>query len=376
MRKIANDKIGNEHLLNKGFTLIELLAVIIILAIIALIATPIILNVIDDAKRSAGLSEANMIYSGITNYCAMEDMKEQIDDNYVRICNNSLEPANVSSMVNLGKAEILEIAYDSKLTRLKVKSNGYIYTLVDGKMTEGDIAIEESYNVGDLLKVDVGNGIEQNIYVLEVNGDEVTGILDHNLGGQVSWISSDDFYNFEPVIDSDLTDEETFVYLKEAGPITATNALNERTADWINVTSKRLPSATEIVQFTEFYQNLNDKNNWEDEYFARVNGMLQSAYNCTDASDCKPEIEQAGYGDLLLPEWITINLRMLEDWSASVPAYWTTTQVDYEVSSHPYYAWGVDYMGELIYYDVFTSVNAGIRPVITININNVSAILD
>lgn len=83
-----------------------------------------------------------MIYSGITNYCAMEDMKEQIDDNYVRICNNSLEPANVSSMVNLGKAEILEIAYDSKLTRLKVKSNGYIYTLVDGKMTEGDIAID------------------------------------------------------------------------------------------------------------------------------------------------------------------------------------------------------------------------------------------
>ena len=67
MRKIANDKIGNEHLLNKGFTLIELLAVIIILAIIALIATPIIFNVIDDAKRYAGLSEDNMIYSLITN---------------------------------------------------------------------------------------------------------------------------------------------------------------------------------------------------------------------------------------------------------------------------------------------------------------------
>ena len=47
--------------MKKGFTLIELLAVIIILAIIALIATPIILNVIDDAKKSAGLSEANMI---------------------------------------------------------------------------------------------------------------------------------------------------------------------------------------------------------------------------------------------------------------------------------------------------------------------------
>ncbi|MDY2893235.1 MAG: prepilin-type N-terminal cleavage/methylation domain-containing protein, partial [Candidatus Faecisoma sp.] len=34
----------------KGFTLIELLAVIIVLAIIALIATPIIFNVIENAK--------------------------------------------------------------------------------------------------------------------------------------------------------------------------------------------------------------------------------------------------------------------------------------------------------------------------------------
>ena len=38
---------------NKGFTLVELLAVIVILALIALIATPIILNVINDAKKQA-----------------------------------------------------------------------------------------------------------------------------------------------------------------------------------------------------------------------------------------------------------------------------------------------------------------------------------
>ena len=38
---------------NKGFTLIELLAVIVILAIIALIATPVILNIIEDARKSA-----------------------------------------------------------------------------------------------------------------------------------------------------------------------------------------------------------------------------------------------------------------------------------------------------------------------------------
>ena len=37
----------------KGFTLIELLAVIVILAVIALIATPIIMGVINDAKEGA-----------------------------------------------------------------------------------------------------------------------------------------------------------------------------------------------------------------------------------------------------------------------------------------------------------------------------------
>ena len=43
---------------NKGFTLIELLAVIVILAIIALIATPIILGIIKDAKENANKRSA------------------------------------------------------------------------------------------------------------------------------------------------------------------------------------------------------------------------------------------------------------------------------------------------------------------------------
>ena len=37
----------------KAFTLIELLAVIIILAVIALIATPVVLNVVDNARKEA-----------------------------------------------------------------------------------------------------------------------------------------------------------------------------------------------------------------------------------------------------------------------------------------------------------------------------------
>ena len=50
---------------NKGFTLIELLAVIVILAIIALIATPIILDLIADAREQAKKRSAELVYTGV-----------------------------------------------------------------------------------------------------------------------------------------------------------------------------------------------------------------------------------------------------------------------------------------------------------------------
>ena len=43
---------------SKGFTLIELLAVIVILAIIALITTPVILNVIEEARKNSAVDKA------------------------------------------------------------------------------------------------------------------------------------------------------------------------------------------------------------------------------------------------------------------------------------------------------------------------------
>ena len=49
---------NKKNMNKKGFTLIELLAVIVILAIIALIATPIILNMINDARKSASVDSA------------------------------------------------------------------------------------------------------------------------------------------------------------------------------------------------------------------------------------------------------------------------------------------------------------------------------
>ena len=73
---------------NKGFTLIELLAVIVILAIIALIATPVILGIIEDARASANERSAELIKSGIQNAYTSWMM-----------ANNGSEPSGLSDFI-------------------------------------------------------------------------------------------------------------------------------------------------------------------------------------------------------------------------------------------------------------------------------------
>ena len=361
--------------LKRGFTLIELLTVIIILAIVALIATPIILDVVEDARKSTGLSESNMILSGINNYCATEEVKAQMNSEYEIICKSGLTAEDVKKMVNLGNAEILEIEYSDKLIWLKVKSNGYIYSYQDNAMVESDLDKPEiKYAVGDLLKVQVSDSETQNIYVLEVNGDEIVGILDRNLPGEtVERISEEDY---KIVTGSDIQNdyknnpEQLNQNLYTYGAVTANKALNERTSNWNKVSKKYLPSAEEVLKLTEYYQNLSkaDKQNWESKYYERVKASLD--IDCNSGEECREEITNAGYGDILLPEWLTINLTTTGENSAGF-AYWTNLSAKYNVVINPSIAWNV-YCGGFLYYIGVDAVRfAGVRPVIHISQSNI-----
>ncbi|MBE6159908.1 MAG: prepilin-type N-terminal cleavage/methylation domain-containing protein [Lactobacillales bacterium] len=62
---------------NKGFTLIELLAVIVILAIIALIASPTILNIIETTKKKAAVTSANGYAEALETQNAMAQLDEE-----------------------------------------------------------------------------------------------------------------------------------------------------------------------------------------------------------------------------------------------------------------------------------------------------------
>ena len=60
--------------MKKGFTLIELLAVIVILAVIALIATPIIINLIEDAKKNSAINSAKLYVDGLSKFIVKENI--------------------------------------------------------------------------------------------------------------------------------------------------------------------------------------------------------------------------------------------------------------------------------------------------------------
>ena len=126
--------------MKKGFTLIELLAVIIILAIVALIATPIILDVVEDARKSAAKSETSMILSGIQSYCATEDMKVQMGSVQASAAKcsgkSSITKADVATMVNLGNAEVTDVTVSDGKYTFSVLSNGYKYTVTGSVIPE------------------------------------------------------------------------------------------------------------------------------------------------------------------------------------------------------------------------------------------------
>ena len=62
---------------NKGFTLIELLAIIVILAIIAVITVPLILGIIDDAKKGVAEDSAYGYKDAVNKFYATELMNNK-----------------------------------------------------------------------------------------------------------------------------------------------------------------------------------------------------------------------------------------------------------------------------------------------------------
>ena len=188
----------------KAFTLIELLAVIIILAVIALIATPVVLNVIENAKEEAfkdsiyGAIDAAKYYyyeNPDTIQVSVKDLKlngKQFKEGTINISSEGFEVVNITDGDYCGNTVDKEVKVVKGNCNLEI-GEGSITVLLK------DIGI-------NYLTVEVkADNFKQNYYSYEYKLTNSEGITVEN------WIPSQDkTYTFKNLKE----DSEYTVYAK------------------------------------------------------------------------------------------------------------------------------------------------------------------
>ncbi len=120
----------------RGFTLIELLAVIVVLAIIALIATPIVMNTIKKAKQGAAERSADSYIKQVETAVAEERLNknEVLEGEY-----------QITSDGNLCRDKSASCSDDKKI---KIEMNGTKPTSGTIKISNGQVTTDSKMTVG------------------------------------------------------------------------------------------------------------------------------------------------------------------------------------------------------------------------------------
>ena len=122
--------------MKKGFTLIELLAVIVILSVIALIATPLILNVVEESKKKASIESVNGIIDAAEKYQITGMLEGNIESRF-EFPNDKLQYKGTKP-----ESGTLIIDEEGKIS-ITVKINGYC---IRKRFTENTPSIIETDN--------------------------------------------------------------------------------------------------------------------------------------------------------------------------------------------------------------------------------------
>ena len=352
----------------KGFTLVELLAVIVILAIIALISTPIILGVIETAKKGAAEQSALGYIDAVEKQIVYNQVKENqtplTNGTYETDVLNSTYGVNVKgtkpttgSWVQIEKKEI--VAYSLKIgeyvvnykeadKKVEVIKNGTIEEKPNGSTVSGPtmtapsetdkhkgIVYLDPTNLNKTCNASNSESIKERIegcmkwYIFDDSGNNYTMILDHNTTATVAWNSTGS--NSE---------------MKEVA-----SQLQEDTKTWDSSLNVRLITANEVAKITG---NTKFDANEEGQSWFYLDGKKVTDKNAS---------QYAWLYDYT--NGCTSNGCNIAD--SSTWGYWTSTPV----IDHSSHAWRVGGDGGLSNNGVsFTS--SGVRPVITVSKSKIS----
>ena len=322
---------------NKGFTLVELLAVIVILALIALIATPIILNVINDAKKQAAKDSAYGYMDAVEKYIVSSELEDEsiqdgrysVEELNKKISVKGSTPDNGNIEIKNSSVKSYDIGIDGyvvrngkveKVSTTKSFKNGtaVYYNPVSGEKCKSSEAVSTTGTKSGCMKWYVFNDKEGNA--------TVNVILDHNTTARVAWNSTGNNSEMKEVAD----------------------ALKKDTRTWKN--TARLITANEIAKITEKtgFDASKENQDWfcldtnqpdTTSYCAKAQGTSEYAWLFDYTYEC------TNYG---------CNTSDLSTWG-----YWTSTS-----------SWHVSRFGHLSNTNA-NYADSGVRPVITISKANI-----
>ena len=145
----------------KGFTLIELLAIIVILAIIAVITVPIILNIIDEAKK--GAEKNSVVGYGKAVELAYTQYLFESQTGVADTSNTHLDNDSTNLATNKNNGKTIGITIDTTAKNLKVDFDGdkvvcTVESTYNNTITSGVVKLQNCKVNGGTTIYKYGNG--------------------------------------------------------------------------------------------------------------------------------------------------------------------------------------------------------------------------
>ena len=197
--------------MRRGFTLIELLAVIVILAIISLIAVPIVVNIINDSKKESLQRSIDLYIDTVQKRITQENMKVKYDPEKCDILENGNIKCYVGEEVikTSTKEEELKIEMNGKkpesgtitFKTTSTEANNNNIDTDSNKITYSGVVLEGmEYTSGKQPKEYVpptpATDDDYRGYYADVDGDgNADGIIYADLGANITYPQSGDWYN-------------------------------------------------------------------------------------------------------------------------------------------------------------------------------------
>ena len=337
----------------KGFTLIELLAVIVVLAVIALIATPIVLNLVKTAKIGAAEQSVTGYVKAVEN-TIIKDMinnKEVSDGNYKY---NSIEadisgkrPTSGEYIVKNGRVESGNFCVDGYYIEYKNSTSKYNK---DKACNNSNSSVSSGPTKVEPTSTDTHKGI---VYLDPTdlknscnvsNSKSETGTKT----GCMKWyIYSEDDSNYNMILDHNTTAKVAWNSTGSGSEMKEVKeALDSDTSTWDKSLNARLITANEIAKITGNTSFDEKTSIYNNSFFLELNANNTNKSKYAWLYDYTEECKKNG-----------CNIE-----ASGILGYWTSSA---PIADRTNYAWEVDKYGYLggnaVAYPGY-----GLRPVITV----------